>query len=166
VKAGTVTALCILFLLFAAAHSAGQKEYMSPDGKYVASVATGQRSGESKVVVRTKDGRTICSKSYESQDGEHGFGVEYATWTPDSKFFVYSMASSGGHQPWHFPADFCSVQDKSIRSLDSYVGSIITPDFDVKAPDIVKGKIMGKGIEDQVTFEVGLTNLVALGMKK
>jgi hypothetical protein len=139
---------------------------MSPDGKYVASIATGQRSGESKIVIKTKDGRTICSRSYESEDGEHGFGVGYATWTPDSKFFVYNMASSGGHQSWHFPVDFCSIRDKGIRRLDDYVGSMTAPEFEVKGPDIVKGKSMRRSFDDQVTFEVGLTDLITLGKNK
>lgn len=90
------------------------KEFRSPDGKYLAIVIPLPKaphgSGESKIEIHSKDA-IVCSASYSSEDGEHGFGVERAAWSPDSKFFVYSMSSSGGHQAWHFPTYFISVHD-------------------------------------------------------
>jgi len=158
--------LCIFLIFSTLAYSAEEKEYTSPNREYIASVVAVGQSGESKVVVKTKDGRPICSKNYASEDGGHGFGVEKAAWTPDSRFFVYSMSSSGGHQPWHFPAEFCSIPRSTTRSLDDYIGSITSPDFETKAPDIVKGKKIGKEIDDQVDFEVRLSSLDRQGKKK
>jgi hypothetical protein len=37
--------------------------------------------------------------SFASADGEHGYGVRRAVWTPDSRYFVFDLASSGGHSP-------------------------------------------------------------------
>jgi hypothetical protein len=169
-KTRIVIALCPLFLFITIAYSAEQKEYVSPDGKYRAHVMPAingrhENSGEKEIIIKNKDGKILCSKNYGSEDGEHGFGVENAVWTPDSKFFVYSMSSSGGHQPWHFPADFCSITDSSIKSLDKYVGPITNSHLEAKAPDIIKGKRMKKNIDDQEAFEVSLSHLAGLENK-
>ena len=58
---------------------------------------------ESRVVIRSRDGDTLASKDYSSPRGFNGYHVVNAKWSPDSKFFVYSMSSSGGHSPWQFP---------------------------------------------------------------
>lgn len=58
---------------------------------------------ESRVVIRTTKGETLTSKDYSSPRGFNGFYIVNAKWSPDSKFFVYSMSSSGGHSPWQFP---------------------------------------------------------------
>jgi hypothetical protein len=165
-KTKIVILLCVSFLFIALAYSAEEKEYMSPNGAYIAVVVSVPGSEESKVVVKTKNGRTICSKSYASEDGTHGLVVQKAAWTPDSRFFVYSMSSSGGHKPWHFPADFCSIHHSITRSLDNYVGPITVSDLEIKAPDIVKGKSTRKDIDDQVDFEVRLSSLEMYGKKK
>jgi hypothetical protein len=118
-----------------------QQEYRSPDGKYIAIVIPLLKaqygSGESKIEIQSKD-TIVSSASYSSEDGEHGFGVERAAWSPDSKFFVYSMSSSGGHQAWHFPTYFISVNDFKTRYLDDFVGSITQPEFSFTPPDIIQ----------------------------
>jgi hypothetical protein len=58
---------------------------------------------ESRVVIRTSKGETVTSKDYSSPRGFNGYYVVRAQWSPDSKFFVYSLSSSGGHSPWSFP---------------------------------------------------------------
>ncbi len=117
------------------------KEYRSPDGKYLAVVIpypkTPHGSGESKVEIHSKD-VIVSSASYSSEDGEHGFIVDRAEWSPDSKFFVYTMYSSGGHQAWHFPTYFISVDDFKTRYLDDYVGSITQPEIMFTPPDTVQ----------------------------
>jgi hypothetical protein len=164
-KKWIVLSLCIFFSLITLAHSAGQKEYVSPNGKYRAYVIALQKvrhgNSESKVIIKTRDGKTLCTKSYGSKDGEHGFNVEKAAWTPDSNFFVYSMSSSGGHQPWHFPIDFISVADSAVRSLDDYVGSITDPNFELRAPDTVKAVGTKRDRDEETTLEARLSELVA-----
>ncbi len=116
-------------------------EFRSPDGEFLAVIISfpkaGHASGESKIEIHLKD-TIVSSTSYTSDDGEHGFIVEGAAWSPDSKFFVYTMYSSGGHQAWHFPTYFVSVSDFKTRYLDDYVGSITQPEFTFKPPDIIQ----------------------------
>jgi hypothetical protein len=145
-------------------HSGELHEYFSPDGRLKALVIPLPKapygSGESRIELRSTDGTLLFSKSYASEDGEHGYGVEHAAWTPDSRFFVYSLSSSGGHQARHFPTDFIKVSTLSVHRLDEYVGPITDPDFKVFPPDIVCAD--GRGIKDleETTFKVRLSELV------
>jgi len=83
--------------------------YRSPDGMLHAVVYPADISldvtpdMESRVVIRTRKGVTLTSQDYSSPRGSNGYYVVNAGWSPDSKFFVYSMSSSGGHGPWQFP---------------------------------------------------------------
>ena len=154
-----------LFLIVGLAYGNKQQEYPSPDGKYIAYVIALPKApygcGESEIIIRTKKGKILCSKNYGSEDGEHGFGVERAAWTPDSKFFIYSMSSSGCHQAWHFPTDFIAVSDFKIRSLDNYLGLVTDPDFELTAPDIIR--ITGRRIDNllnETRFEINLNKLI------
>jgi hypothetical protein len=152
----------ILFSTFT--YSAEQKEYLSPDGEYRAIVVflskSSYGSGENEIFIKTKDGKILCSQNYGSEDGEHGLGVEKAAWTPDSKFFVYSLSSSGGHQAWHFPTDFISITDCKTRRLDDIVGPITNPDFTLTTPNTIKTSGRNKTTLDETDFEVKLSELV------
>ena len=75
-------------------------------------------------------------KSFASADGEHGFGVAKAQWTPNSQFFIFSMGSSGGHQPWHHPIYFYSRTENRFYCLDDYVGPI-TSAFTLTKPNVI-----------------------------
>jgi hypothetical protein len=83
--------------------------YLSPDGALRALVypvdisLNATPDLESRVVIRSSKGETLTSKDYASPRGFNGYYVVNAKWSPDSKFFVYSMSSSGGHSPWQFP---------------------------------------------------------------
>ena len=81
------------------------EKFRSPDGMMVA-VVRSKRAPEATGVesnLLTQEGRVSTGRDYTSPDGEHGYGVTKAAWTPDSHFFVYSLESSGGHQAWHSP---------------------------------------------------------------
>lgn len=160
----TAISLCIL-LVFTTPGQGGQtREYSSPNRQFRARVIAlpdaPYGSGESRVEIHAASGALLCSRSYGSWDGEHGFGVERAAWTPDSRFFVYSMSSSGGHQAWHFPTDFIAIQDRRIRRIDQYVGPITDPEFKLRAPDIVQ--VVGRRREDleEATSNVSLRKLI------
>jgi len=113
----------------------------SPDGSLVAVVTTfhtGAASAESRVEVQTRSGKPLAEWSYRSADGEHGLGVVKTQWTPDSRYFVYSLQSSGGHQPWHSPVQYFSRKSNSFRSLEEAVnGGVSNPEFGISAPDTV-----------------------------
>jgi len=110
--------------------------YNSPDGTLGAFVVVTGAGGESQVEIR-EGSATLRTRRFSSPDGQHGFIVQYAEWTPDSGFFVFSLASSGGHQPWHFPTFFYSRRINKIEALDAYTGPVADPGFHVSAPDAI-----------------------------
>ena len=166
-----ITILFLALIFFSTfTYSAEQKEYLSPDGKYWAIVVplskSSYGSGENEIFIKTKDGNILCSQNYASDDGEHGFVVETAAWTPDSKFFVYSLSSSGGHQAWHFPTDFISTIDGKVRRLDEFVGPITDPSFALIAPNTINTSGRDKTTLDEANFEVKLSELLKHELKK
>jgi hypothetical protein len=81
-------------------NSAQTEKFSSPDGTitaFVRSTKAPEATKESRIELRSQDGRVLASRNYASKDGEHGYGVTKAAWTADSQFFVYSLESSGGH---------------------------------------------------------------------
>ena len=164
-----VLLLSVLVASATASDYAGSKvkRYASPDGKYVVLISALPKarygSGESEIALQTIDGKILCSKSYGSADGEHGFGVERAAWTPDSQFFVYSMSSSGGHQSWHFPTHVISIRNAKIMDIDNLLGPVTDPNFELQAPNILKAVGRDKKTLNDTTFEVKLSALVGKG---
>jgi hypothetical protein len=143
----SLVGLAICFLL--PAICSGQKQsassnvvkYRAPDGAIVAVVASSQAPEatiESVVELRTKSGKLVTRRDYRSKDGEHGYGITKASWTPDSQFFVYSLESSGGHSAWHSPVQFFSRRRNKILSLDDALkDAVMNPQFVVAPPDKV-----------------------------
>lgn len=119
------------------------KKYVSPDGDVTAIVISvgkepGQREYEGRVELRSKTGKLLAARDYSSEDGQHGYGVTRAQWTPNSQFFVYSLQNSGGHAPWHSPVNFYSRAENKILSLDDAVeDAVMDPQFEVSPPDRV-----------------------------
>ncbi|HWY08705.1 MAG TPA: hypothetical protein VNY24_17715 [Candidatus Acidoferrales bacterium] len=125
-----------------------QNRYTAPDGGITVFVTpirkeAGRSENESRIEFKSIDGRIACAIEYSSEDSEHGFGVVKAEWTPDSQYFVFSLTSSGGHQPWHAPTQFLSRKDGIIRSLDDYFESagISNSDFRLSAPNTIKTEV-------------------------
>ena len=140
----TVTTTLLLACATAQKHVAPRtvEKYTSPDHTIVAVVISTQvpdATRESRIEIRLKSGKLLVGKNYHSEDGEHGYGVTKAEWTPDSQFFVYSLESSGGHQSWHSPVQFFSRGHDNIHSLDGALSdAVMNPDFSISAPDKVK----------------------------
>ena len=138
-----VFCICISLLAPSWPTAAAQSEYKSADGLKVVISPAGKLSGhqdnESKLEFYSAENQRLCTLDYSSEDGEHGFCVVKAAWTPDNKYLVFSMISSGGHQPWHAPTLFYSAKSKAIYSLDSYVeaSGISKAEFVLKAPNTV-----------------------------
>jgi hypothetical protein len=118
-----------------------EDKFQSPDKTIIALVRftrTMDATNESRVELRTQNGRVLVKHDYGSEDGEHGYGVRKAAWTPDSQYFVYSLESSGGHSAWHSPVQFFSRARDKIVSLDDALNDAVTnPQFLVTAPDNV-----------------------------
>jgi hypothetical protein len=161
----TLALAAILTSLPGIARTNEAKDYPSPDGRFVAQVIqlpiVPYGSGESRIVIHSIKGRVLYSKDYSSWDGEHGYGVEKATWTPDSNFFVFSLSSSGGHSAWHSPIEFVSVRKAKLYSLDDLVGPITDPEFEVGAPDVVRATGRKKtNLTEEVHFEIRLSRIM------
>jgi hypothetical protein len=146
ILAAIVTALFAL-VGAADAQKPGDKyqDYRSPDGTLIARVVAAEKTlsesaVESVVEIRSKDGKAIFSKDYSSEDGLHGLGVIKAQWTPDSRFFVYSMTSSGADQPWYAPIDVYSRTDNRVERLDEMTGNrpTLSASFDIIPPHSVE----------------------------
>ena len=140
--------------------------YASPDGALRALVFPVDVSlyatpdMESRVVIRTSKGDTVTSKEYSSPRGTNGYYVVNAKWSPDSQFFVYSMASSGGHSPWSFPMMVYSRQKKRIVEFSDMIEGkpTISADFHFLGPHtLVAGTWKAPGaLDDKVPVTVDL----------
>ena len=63
--------------------------------------------------------------------------VSQIRWSPDSKFLLFTTASSGGHSPWHFKTFLFCAADKSFRDVETAAGGTVgAPDFRFDPPDI------------------------------
>jgi hypothetical protein len=115
---------------------------------------------ESRVVIRSRKGDTLTSKDYSSPRGLNGYYVDHAKWSPDSKFFVFSMISSGGHSPWSFPTMVYSRQKNVIAKLSDMIGGkpILSGDFSVSAPHTVRVRTWKRegDIDNTVTLDINL----------
>lgn len=118
--------------------------YAAPDKSGIVEIVSAKREikgagYESRVGIQAGDRQQLCTIDYSSEDGQHGFSVVKAEWTPDSRFFVYSLTSSGGHQPWHTPTQFYDRAQGILRSLDDYFpGGISKADFLLVAPNTIE----------------------------
>lgn len=161
-------AVCLVIISVSCAANAANaataphvRTFRSPDGRLVARIQRAGKTVEEVVEIRAIGGKLLCRRSYVSADGTHGLIVVQAAWTPNSKFFVWSMESSGGHQPWCWPTDFYDAARSRAVSLDRATGLPVTSgDFSVKAPDVVITKVMVKsGDISGVTRSFKLTGL-------
>jgi hypothetical protein len=165
-------ALPILFalILLASFSAFAQKAetFVSPDDSLRAEIQSVRKkpggAAESKIEILSKDGKRIWIVKYTSSDGEHGFGVVKAAWTPDSQYFVYSLASSGGHEPERSPIFFYDRRVERVRSFDEEVGVVIDADFSLAPPDVVEAKVRGDGESKNV--KIALSDLQGYGQKK
>ena len=84
-----------------------------------------------KVFLEDKNG--LAYEPYFTFVEERRIPSEYA-WTPDSKFFVFSTESCGGHSPWNSKTYVFSVDAKKVVFIDDVIGPVVGPDFPLKAP--------------------------------
>lgn len=109
----------------------------SPDKGATAKVTLLNESHEGLIEFFGADGKLLRKEAYSSPDMEHGSVIDQCAWTPDSKFFVFSTYSSGGHQSWSFPTLFYDRVSNKVLNLDDLIGPITDPDFTVAPPAIL-----------------------------
>lgn len=125
----------IPFVLSALVFADGKTIHISPDEELRAVVIPTASGSEDRIEIEKRNGGTIASKDHSSSDGQHGRSVFQADWTPDSQFFIYSTASSGGHSVWHFNTFVYVRRTNRIYELDEIIGPLVDPRFDVSTPD-------------------------------
>lgn len=113
---------------------------------------------ESKVEIY-QGTKLLASEDNYSEDCEHGQAVDKAGWTKDSRFFVFSMYSSGGHQSWTSNVSFFDRESVSILHFDKYLPPIADTKFSLKAPDYITLDIWtpfrsGEGINGSIILPI------------
>ena len=118
---------------------------------------------ESRVVIRSVDGKLLTSKDYSSPRGSNGYYVARAKWSPDSQFFVFSTASSGGHSPWSFPTWVFSREKNLIVSFNKMIGDNPTTseEFNFSGPHTVTATTWEKpGSDNRIPVVVDLEEAI------
>ncbi len=144
------------------------KRIPSPDKKIIANIiSTGKwekPGSESKIEIKTAQGKLLCSESYISGDHDHGDRIYQFQWTSNSKFFVFNSVSSGGHQAGRFLTRFWIRDKNKIDILDPYVGIWVTGAFKLKPPDsitvLVSDRVASGKIVDTLVRTVCLSQLI------
>ena len=98
---------------------------------------------ESRVEIRNNKGAVLETKDFKSLDGEHGRNVQKSEWSPNSRFFVFSTASSGGHSPWHWQTYFYDRKRNTFKEVDDFTGPIVKRNFKLTAPDWIEVYVQG-----------------------
>ena len=115
---------------------------------------------ESRVVIRTSNGDTLTSKDYSSPRGANGYYVHAAKWSPDSRFFVFSLVSSGGHSPWSYPMMIYSRQQNRFAKFSDMIDGrpTLSGDFSFAGPHTVTATTWKQpgATDDGVTVTVDL----------
>ncbi len=98
---------------------------------------------ESRVEIRDSNGNLLARKDFTSNDSSHGGQVGDFGWTPDSQFFVFSIVSSGGYQPWRSRVWFYSRERREFDEIDDLLGGrpVLQLDgtpFQIIAPHMVR----------------------------
>jgi hypothetical protein len=139
----------LLSALLAAAPPCKRKTevYSSPDGALQAIVVTEATCEAWFDFQTTSPKRILASRDERSEDGEHGRFLVKAAWTSDSQFFIASLQSTGGHQPWAYPLSIYSRSKNRVFELSKF-GATAIDVFTLKAGDIIKVPILGcSGLE-------------------
>jgi hypothetical protein len=120
---------------------------------------------ESRIVIRTAKGDTLTSKDYSSPRGTNGYYVIDAKWSPDSQFFVYSMASSGGHSPWSFPMMVYSREKNRFAGFSDMIEGrpTLAADFHFAGPHTLVASTWKQqgSLDDKIPVTVNLEDAFA-----
>jgi hypothetical protein len=153
----TIHALFVIATLVLATQGITGKVYPGVDGNHVVVHSTKkvEATPESRLEFYGRNKQLFCALDYSSRDGEHGYGVEKAGWTPDGSYFVAALASSGGHQAWHSRTIIYSQDKKWFVNLDDFVDGlgISSSSFELIAPHTLSTHVL-KDREILVTFNL------------
>jgi hypothetical protein len=157
-----IKSLILLFIVNSLIVAKNKREFISPDKKtrfIVFNFVDKDIVLESRIRVLNRKGTVLFDTSFASKDHEHGFGVIQAEWTANSKFFVFGMNSSGGHQPWHFFTFAYSVSVNKLISIDKTVEPV-TSRFKLFPPDSLEATGFTTNINEEEKFGVRFSSLI------
>lgn len=136
--------------------------YVSPDKALTAVVTPlGRDKGEThipdddphleyecRVDIYDSKHHRLWSLDLSSDDGDHGRGVVFALWSPDSQWFVFSTVSSGGHHPWQYFTYAYSRRGNGGFHIDNFMGEVIDPKFKITRPDILSIRVFDRSVDN------------------
>jgi hypothetical protein len=112
-----------------------KKEIASPDGKFMAQILSKRAEfTEDTVTVTSRESGSQAEFPMTSQGGGNGRYVLESEWSGDSKSFVFSTFSAGGHSGWNFKTVVYSVDTNKFVSVDEKVRAVTDEDFQLLLP--------------------------------
>ncbi|THD72255.1 hypothetical protein [Phenylobacterium sp.] len=133
---------------------AGGLEVRSPNGALTASLtAVGAGCDESVVTIRTAGPAVV--HSFTSPDCQNGYVVNQAQWTADSRFFIFNLQSSGGHQPMNQPLWRYDRTIGDIREV-SLPGNVVPGAFRLRPHDHLALRVWNIDRQAEAGVEVDL----------
>ncbi|MDR3626270.1 MAG: hypothetical protein P4L45_05530 [Ignavibacteriaceae bacterium] len=154
-----IKSILLVFISAFIAFAQNKQEFNSPDKTIRVVVSNISDGSESKIHIYNSKGKILFDTSYISKDHQHGFKIIQTNWTANSKYFVFSLSNSGGHQPWHYPTFIYCVPDKKLLSVDSIWGAV-TSDFKLTPPDSLETSIKKKDIRDVEKIKIKISDFV------
>lgn len=111
--------------------------YKSPDGRFTVQIQS-ETNNEIYATVQDKAGNQLAEINLMSQTTNNGRTLAKAAWSKDSRFFVFTTESSGGHSPWHYSTFYFSRASETFRNFDERSGlSVAADSFVIDAADIL-----------------------------
>jgi len=144
----------------------GSKSWDSPNKSLQALAETNKpKEGDQFDVVKivTSQGRDVAKFSLGRTEHMSPRYVYRGQWSPDSRFFVFSTLSSGGHSIWHATTYFFDSKSQKFYELDKFIGSVVEGNFTVLEPDIIETKVNNPkvGVDgDPIPKRVSLVKLI------
>lgn len=136
-------ALSIL-LATSCVHAEGLARFPSPD-RQLEVIVLGvpfQHFEDAESILVARDYETLAPRrataDLTSPSGGHGFDMRGRFWTPDSRFFVATGSSSGGHSAWQARVLVYSRELGDFVNLGDVLGAISNVDDKVQAPDWIR----------------------------
>jgi len=102
----------------------------SPDGRFMAQIVSKKAEfTEDTVAIVSRETSSRTEFSMTSDSEWNGRYVLKSEWSPDSRFFVFSTFSSGGHSGWNFRTFVYSVDANKFVSVDEKIRPVTDHDF-------------------------------------
>ena len=143
------------------ASGASTEKWISPNKNLLAFVTnTGSGDDSFDVVSITKGNDLIAKYSLQKNDDRSARYVNRGKWSNDSRFFIFSTLSSGGHSIWHTTTFVFDLQMRAFFEADKYTGPIVGGDFRILPNNILKVSVMISDREkSQLTKYIVLSEL-------